>query len=411
MSIIDLMREAMRSLEANRGRSLLTILGIVIGIAAVIAMTSLIGGVRNGLISGMGLNAARIVYINCGYPLDEDDIEDLARLMPDYEAIEGTYDSYSQVQMGDKSLSVGITGASATYLEMTGAASRLAEGRIYTDAEAESKSRVALIGRNGIEAFFGSPGADAVGKTIQLNGKSFTVLGVVDDGMTGTDYCNVYMPTETVRQDFGQGWDYLSSVVGLAREGADIEAVQQQTVEQVGKLKGIAEDELESMVSVWSMKSSIDQLSTFMMSFQLIMGAVAGISLLVGGIGIMNMMLTNVTERIREIGVRRALGARGRDITLQFLTESATLCVSGGIIGTLAGYAIAWGLAFGAGALGFDLGSMTGMGSTGAALTPAIEPGAIAIAVGISIVIGLVFGYYPARRAAKLDPVECLRYQ
>lgn len=90
MSIIDLMREAMRSLEANRGRSLLTILGIVIGIAAVIAMTSLIGGVRNGLISGMGLNAARIVYINCGYPLDEDDIEDLARLMPDYEAIEGT---------------------------------------------------------------------------------------------------------------------------------------------------------------------------------------------------------------------------------------------------------------------------------------------------------------------------------
>lgn len=411
MSIIDLMREAMRSLEANRGRSLLTILGIVIGIAAVIAMTSLIGGVRNGLISGMGLNAARIVYINCGYPLDEDDIEDLARLMPDYEAIEGTYDSYSQVQMGDKSLSVGITGASATYLEMTGAASRLAEGRIYTDAEAESKSRVALIGRNGIEAFFGSPGADAVGKTIQLNGKSFTVLGVVDDGMTGTDYCNVYMPTETVRQDFGQGWDYLSSVVGLAREGADIEAVQQQTMEQVGKLKGIAEDELESMVSVWSMKSSIDQLNTFMMSFQLIMGAVAGISLLVGGIGIMNMMLTNVTERIREIGVRRALGARGRDITLQFLTESATLCVSGGIIGTLAGYAIAWGLAFGAGALGFDLGSMTGMGSTGAALTPAIEPGAIAIAVGISIVIGLVFGYYPARRAAKLDPVECLRYQ
>lgn len=411
MSIIDLMREAMRSLEANRGRSLLTILGIVIGIAAVIAMTSLIGGVRNGLISGMGLNAARIVYINCGYPLDEDDIEDLARLMPDYEAIEGTYDSYSQVQMGDKSLSVGITGASATYLEMTGAASRLAKGRIYTDAEAESKSRVALIGRNGIEAFFGSPGADAVGKTIQLNGKSFTVLGVVDDGMTGTDYCNVYMPTETVRQDFGQGWDYLSSVVGLAREGADIEAVQQKTVEQVGKLKGIAEDELESMVSVWSMKSSIDQLDTFMMSFQLIMGAVAGISLLVGGIGIMNMMLTNVTERIREIGVRRALGARGRDITLQFLTESATLCVSGGIIGTLAGYAIAWGLAFGAGALGFDLGSMTGMGSTGAALTPAIEPGAIAIAVGISIVIGLVFGYYPARRAAKLDPVECLRYQ
>lgn len=411
MSFSDLAREALRSLEANRGRSLLTILGIVIGIAAVIAMTSLIGGVRNGLINGMGLNAARIIYINCGSPLDEDDLEDLARLVPDYEAIEGTYDSYAQVQNGDKSLNVGITGANPTFLEMTGASAKLAEGRIYSEAEADAKSRVALIGRNGIEAFFGSPGAQAVGKTIQLNGKSFTVLGVVDDGMTGADYCNVYMPAETVRQDFGQGWDYLSSVVGLTHEGADIEAVQQQTVEQLGKIKNIAEEELESMVSVWSMKSSIDQLDTFMMSFQLIMGSVAGISLLVGGIGIMNMMLTNVTERIREIGVRRALGARGRDITLQFLTESAALCVTGGIIGTLVGYAIAWGLAFAAGAFGFDLGSMTGMGATGAALTPAIEPGAIAIAVGISVLIGLVFGYYPARRAAKLDPVECLRYQ
>lgn len=165
------------------------------------------------------------------------------------------------------------------------------------------------------------------------------------------------------------------------------------------------------MIWVYSMKSSIDQLDTFMMSFQLIMGSVAGISLLVGGIGIMNMMLTNVTERIREIGVRRALGARGRDITMQFLTESAVLCVTGGVIGTIAGYAIAWGLAFAAGAFGLDMGAMTGMSGSGATLTPAIEPGAIAIAVGISILIGLVFGYYPARRAAKLDPVECLRYQ
>ena len=275
MSFADLCREAFRSLEANKGRSLLTILGIVIGIAAVIAMTSLIGGVRNGLISGMGLNAARIVHISCGEPLSEEDVEDLARLIPDYEAIEGTRGSYAEVRVGDKTINCGITGANPSFLEMTGATAKLAEGRIYTAAEAEARSRMALIGRNGIEAFFGSPGAEAVGKSIQLRGKSYTVIGVLDDGMTGTDYCNVYLPADTVSQDFSDGWDYLSSVVGLAREGADIESVQEQTIEQLAKIKSIPDESREDMIWVYSMKSSIDQLDTFMMSFQLIMGSVA----------------------------------------------------------------------------------------------------------------------------------------
>lgn len=198
--------------------------------------------------------------------------------------------------------------------------------------------------------------------------------------------------------------------MGLAREGADIEALEQETKTQLSKVKRIADEDVEDCVYVYSLKSSIDQFNTFMMSFQVMIGSVAGISLLVGGIGIMNMMLTNVTERIREIGVRRALGASRRDITLQFLAESSTLCIAGGIIGTILGYLVAWGLAFAITALGIDLTAVTG-GAGGTTFTPAIEPAAIAIAVGISIFIGVVFGHYPARRAAKLDPVECLRYQ
>ena len=197
-------------------------------------------------------------------------------------------------------------------------------------------------------------------------------------------------------------------MVGIAHEGVDINALMETTKTQVAAVMGIPDDQIDEGVYVYSMKSQIDSMNGFMNSFSLIMGAVAGISLLVGGIGIMNMMLTNVTERIREIGVRRALGATRRDITSQFLVESSVVCVTGGIIGTVLGYLISWGLSIGASSLGL-VSAMGGM--EGASISPMISPEAIAAAVGLSIAIGLIFGFYPARRAARLDPVECLRYQ
>ncbi|MDM8164279.1 ABC transporter permease [Collinsella intestinalis] len=413
MSARDLIHEALHALEANRGRSLLTILGIVIGIAAVIAMTSLIGGVRNSLVAGLGLNAARAVYISPSYQMTLDDLTDLRRLMPEYEEIVGSAYGYAQTTGADGSVDVGITGAEERFLTLTGAVS-LASGRLFTAEDEATAARVMIIDRLGAQALFGSSDANVVGKSVSLGGRDYQIVGI-DEGMpqtggSGSTYITVYMPLSTVLADFGGGYEYLSQVIGFVREGADIDQVMSLTQERVGKLLDIPEDQVEDNVYVYSMKSEIDAMNGFMNAFSLIMGSVAGISLVVGGIGIMNMMLTNVTERIREIGVRRALGATRGDITRQFLMESATLCVTGGIIGTVMGYLVSWGLAIAVSAFGL-MGALGGMGGDTAQITPTVSVEAVAIAVGLSIAIGVVFGFYPARRAAKLDPVSCLRHQ
>ena len=159
--------------------------------------------------------------------------------------------------------------------------------------------------------------------------------------------------------------------------------------------------QVEDRVTVMTLSSIIEQMNATLMSFQILVTATASISLLVGGIGIMNMMLTNVTERIREIGLRKALGARASDITKQFLCESILICIMGGVIGIALGYAGAWGLA----------GSFSRMITIDTGITPIITPTIVMVTSGICIGIGLIFGYWPARRASKLNPVESLRYQ
>lgn len=297
--------EALHSLEANKGRSLLTITGIVIGIASVIAMTSLIGGIQNSTVNSLGLNAARMVQIYSSQELTESDIEKLQKLVPQIEQIGIVDSAYTEYKTGDKSYTVMAQGVDSDMLDAVGA-SKLVAGRTYSRAESQSGSRVALISRGGADQLYGNE-QDALGKTIKVSNGEVQIVGVIDGGNDSMGSLTLYMPRETISGLFGDENPSFPSVTALAAEGTDMDELCKTIESKVRAMKGIEEEDEYDSVSATSMKSAIDALNSFMGAFSLIMGAVASISLLVGGIGIMNMMLTNVTERIREIGIRRAL--------------------------------------------------------------------------------------------------------
>ena len=401
----DLAYETVAALDSNRIRSLLTVLGIVIGIAAVIAMTALIGGVKMSMVKEMGLTQARLVDITYySWPgIKDEDVEKMNdSLKRDYDFLTPVTSAYVEgVSSGKKKKDGYFLGVYPEYSEALGLT--LTQGRFIRKNEVDHESQVVLLDQGSVKTLYGKPDEPVVGEKLTIKGGEYTIIGVVESGLSvdSGEELRLYVPATTLAKRLDR-YAEINEVYGLAVEDSDMEQVAKHTKSWLLKYFKVDEGE-EDIVEVRTMDSVIKQLDQTMMSFQVLMTSVASISLVVGGIGIMNMMLTNVTERIREIGLRKALGARRRDITRQFLLESVCLTLIGGAVGIVAGY-------FGSFALAGVAGDFFGTGE-GVAITPYIDPQSVLFATVICVAIGIIFGYYPSHRAARLDPVESLRYQ
>lgn len=422
MQLFDNIRLAFGSLWANKLRALLTMLGIIIGIGSVIAIVtlgdSLTGSITDSLQS-FGINnitvslqqkseddetsGGAVRMFGPANPSSEDlftdaMIEEFRTAYPDQIyaiALDQSLGS-GQVQQGDTTVQVTAMGVNEEYALANDL--NLLHGRFIKDLDGERQ--IAVVSDVFCESVFGTSGASVLGQEFELtvNGQllKFYVAGVYeydDDGfvsMTGSDpVTELYLPLETAQKLNGGETGYQSFTV-VASTGTDTTAF----LEQVESFFASFYTRNESYTATASsMESMLEEMTSMLNTVKLAISAIAAISLLVGGIGVMNIMLVSITERTREIGTRKALGAPGFAIRMQFITEAVVICLVGGALGV---------------ALGVGLGA-AGAGLLGYAAKPSLS--AIGLAVGFSMLIGVFFGYYPAGKAAKMDPIEALRYE
>ena len=409
MSILGLLRVAMRALAVNKLRSVLTMLGIIIGVAAVIVMIAVGAGAQQRVkeqIASLGSNLLLILSgsstssgVRSGFgmtpTISEDDALAIAREIPETMSaaqLRGT----AQVVWGNQNWSTVIFGASQDYLEIR--QWQLSGGRAFDAADQAGAAKVCLIGSTVAKQLFG--GVDPVGQVIRIRRVPFTVIGTLEtkgQSMMGSDQDDVIlMPISTARKRvLGASISKQRSVGAIwvkVAENADMKAAEEQVralLRQRHRLQPGQDDDfslrnLEEVAATQEASSRV---------LALLLAAVASVSLVVGGIGIMNIMLVSVTERTREIGLRMAVGARTRDILGQFLVEAVTLSLLGGLVGIAIGVGTSVAIAEVAG------------------WRILLSPESVMLAVAFAFAIGVFFGFYPARKAARLNPVEALRFE
>ena len=395
---------AWSSLVANKMRSLLTMLGIIIGVAAVIALVSIGYGVRQQITESISSLGSNLLMVYPGAPrtpgvrpvaganktIKLSDYEAVSKMDSVQAASPVASNSYLTVYMS-KNWTTTVNGANADFQYVNNWTMK--SGRFITDSQIERRERVAVIGATVAKNLFGNE--DPIGKDIRIHKNSFKIVGVLDEkgsGTMGNDQDDVIVVPYTTMMERVMGVDYLRMIYIQAKEGQDLERVQAD-IENILRVRhGIKNPDLDDF-NVNNMASIMKAVEENTATMTLFLGAVAAISLLVGGIGIMNIMLVSVTERTREIGVRKALGATYRTIITQFLIEAVVISLVGGAIGIIVGIGASQLIA------------------TVAKLKTVVTTGPILLSFGFSMSIGLVFGLYPARKAAKLNPIDALHYE
>ncbi|BAJ62799.1 ABC transporter permease [Anaerolinea thermophila] len=408
MIVLQSIIEALQSLTANKLRSALTILGIVIGVAAVIAMLAVGNGAQaaiTGSISGIGTNLLFVFTGNLegnirnAKPLtlgDVDAIKD-AFQAPHVANAAPAIQADREVSFGGERTRPTLIGITPEYLEVRNF--KLSEGEPINETHILERASVALIGTEVADKLFGTR-EGITGQVIRIEGQPFRILGVLESkggGAFGSQDNVVMVPFSTAQERLIRRSRERVDIIFVQAVDANSVPLAAEEVAQILRQRHRTEVGADDF-TIFTQQDFISTARQITSVLTIFLGGIAAISLLVGGIGIMNIMLVSVTERTREIGLRKALGARKRDILIQFLTESSLLSLIGGLIGIALGWLIA-----------FVVGQIAAANNT--ELTPVVGIDAILLATLFSTAVGLFFGIYPASRAANLEPVEALRYE
>lgn len=408
MRFLDIQKMALHALGKNKIQTALTMLGIVIGVSAVIAMVSLGQGAQKLVqdqVAGMGESVLQIQggggwnqgggarQGNDQQTLTEGDVDAIGKEVPTVKLITPIAQAQGQFVFGNQNWSSRVEGSNEHYLDIRGL--KIDQGDFFTEADVRTANRVVVLGKTVADNLF--QGSDPIGQTIRIRNLPYRVIGVLrakGQSATGQDQDDTaLMPYTTVQKKMTNSAiprinRITVSAIGPQATGAAKEQITELLRERHGIRSGQPEDfRVNNLTEVAEAAEATTRVMT------LLLGSIAAVSLLVGGIGIMNIMLVSVTERTREIGIRMAIGSRGSYIRMQFLAESVILCMLGGFIGVLVGIGLSLAIA-----------SVMGWPSY-------VSPQAASIAFLFSAATGIFFGYYPAHKAASLDPIDALRYE